>query len=245
MRTLTGLNQRPWKESRGIFGICPSPVSPGLFFLGLLCLGALGAAAPSRAAAESLWDEESSGYLSEPSRLEPGETVTVVLTDTMSYQYEASRETDKRVDLRLSGGAAGENPFGFLPGDSRSGDTRSAEGSSQREIAGTVTAEAGERREDGTYPLEGSRSVTVDGLTERITLRGRLHPRDLDSRGRAAFTALVQGELILSSFIQDDRGVLSREDVTALEEDGLSDQRRRELLETYLNRFLDVVFSEN
>lgn len=193
--------------------------------------------------AESLWDSDFSGYISENPTLKVGSTLQVLLISPLTLQYEASRVTSERVDVTFTGGEQGKDPLGFLPRGETSEDqsvTTEAEG----DLRGALTVQVVEVLDDGSCRIRGSRSLEIDGLRESVQVEGILHSHDLTPEGIVSFDKLVDGKMVISTMLSGAEGTLSVPDVAALETEGLAAEKKRELLLQYLNRFLDVVFPQ-
>ncbi len=126
---------------------------------------------------------------------------------------------------------------------------------------------------DGTAQVQGSRTINVQGKNESITISGSVPPRLHAQKGAINFSQLANARLAYTTLISSATNVLSPSDIQTITTPApaaataaapaagaaaataattaapqttqtISDARKKELLLVYLNRLLDVVFSQ-
>jgi hypothetical protein len=116
---------------------------------------------------------------------------------------------------------------------------------------------------DGRAQVQGSRSISVEGKEESITVTGRADPRLVDSKRRIALSQLADARLVYRTFLRPSRDILSQRDLqeifavqpapaagaapagstAAARTLTITEARKRELLLLYLNSLIDILFT--
>ena len=163
------------------------------------------------AGAESLWSPGFKGYLSGGRGPAVGDVVVIRIDASSSLSFTSSSNDAKSLTLEFSGGDSG-NLFSFLP-QVRTAGSRSAAGrdalSLKTEIPAVVTAV----NPDGTATVQGSRTVSVEGKDESVTVVGSVSPGLVDQRGSIPFSRLANSRLVYRSFLTSGQNVLSPGDI--------------------------------
>lgn len=213
--------------------------------------------------AETLWDPVFGGYISDGSGLTTGTTLKVLVTPSTQLTLSSSHIDSTEGRLSFSGGSGG-GLFDFLPRASSSG-TVEVEEESSYSLETYLTALVTRRGEYGLYYLEGSRSISLNGNREKLSVGGWFSAEQVSPAGTLAFDSLHDAVLEYSSpgLAMDE--ILSREDLTSTtagrmetttppagaetpmtpEAPGtaLTEEKQKELLLRYFNRFLQNLFS--
>jgi flagellar L-ring protein FlgH len=200
--------------------------------------------------ADSLWDPESPSLFAGSGKLQVGDTVLVSIESENTLSYSSSRVDTERVSIELSGGE-GAGLFSFLPVGSTSGD-QSLQGSEALSIQTTFAVRVVGIEEDGHLALRGGRTITIQGKQESISLSGVVDPLLVGEDRMLPFAGIADVRLTYSTLLQSGAGVLAADDLVRAgpeSPDGatagqisLSDQKRDELILSYLNRLLDLIF---
>ncbi len=182
----------------------------GVRFVCLLLLLAVTAGA----GAESLWSPGFKGYLSGSRGPAVGDVLVVQIDASSSLSFTSSSNDSKNLTLEFSGGESG-NLFSFLP-QVRTSGTRSTTGrdvlSLKTQIPVVVTA----LNPDGTAQVQGSRTVSVEGKDESVTVTGAVSPGLIDQKGSVSFSRLANSRLVYRTFLTSARDVLSPADLRQL-----------------------------
>ncbi len=181
---------------------------PGSFLLAAALLLVLGAGA---AAAESLWTPGFRGYLSGGRGLARGDTVLVSVDASSALSFSASTTDSKTLTLEFSGGETG-NLFSFLP-QVTSGGNSTTRGAQEMRLRGEVAAVVTDTDQTGRGQVQGSRTISIEGKEESVSVSGWLHPKDLDQQGRAPFSRLGDGRLVFRTFLQPSQDILTNQDI--------------------------------
>jgi hypothetical protein len=163
------------------------------------------------AAAESLWTPGFRGYLSGGRGLVKGDTVLVSVDASSALSFSASTSDSKNLTLEFSGGEAG-NLFSFLP-QVRSGGNSTTKGAQEMRLRGEVAAVVTDTDATGRGMIQGTRTISIEGKEESVTVSGWLHPKDLDQGGKAPFSRLGDGKLVFRTFLQPSRDILTDQDI--------------------------------
>jgi dihydropteroate synthase len=231
---------------------------------------------------ESLWTPDFKGYLSGGKGFAVGDALVVQIDASSSLSYSASSNDSKNLTLEFSGGDSG-NIFSFLP-QVRTGGTQNAAGKDGLSLKTQIPVLVTTVNPDGTAQVQGSRTVTIQGKNESITVTGSISPGLLDQKATINFSKVANARLTYTTFLASDRDVLSQADLqrlltptpaqggstsptpsaaatpaspapsaqlggtssTASAQSGLTipDARKKELLLLYLNRLIDIIFSQ-
>jgi hypothetical protein len=219
---------------------------------------------------DTLWEEDFAGFLSESSLLNEGQVVQVILDESTSFTYSSSSIGNKQIFLEFSGGEAGDL-FAFLP-SGRTGESLSRKGSEEYSIQTSIAARVIEIDEAGMALIRGERTIVFQNGEERVAVEGWINPGGLDESFAVPFSALADSRLSFSSFLDPTGETIRENELiettqTELEpeteealieglEEGelplpevppaagfeLTDERKKELLLSYINRFLDIIF---
>jgi len=165
----------------------------------------------SALSAESLWDEEFSGYVSQSKKLTDGQIVTVTIDASTKLTFTSTKAGDKELTLTFSGGETGDL-FSFLP-EISSGMTQSREGEEDIELSTQLAARVQEIDNTGLAYIQGSRSMQIQGAVEAVTVAGWLRAEDLDQDNRIPFAKLAESELTFRTFLDSEEQILSEDDI--------------------------------
>jgi len=251
-------------------------------------------AALTRSGGESLWSPDFKGYLSGGRGFAVGDTIVVQIDASSSLSFSASSNDTKNLTLEFTGGQSG-NLFSFLP-QVRTGGEQSTTGKDSLSLKTQVPVVVTAVNPDGSAQVQGSRTVSVQGKNESVTVSGSVSPGLLDQKGSINFSKLGNSRLVYTTFLASAKDVLTQADLqtlltpapapgapaaaagtaTAAAPAGtpaaaqpgaaapapqgaqagagaaqgpqqslvISDARKKELLLLYLNRLIDVVFSQ-
>ena len=131
-------------------------------------------------------------------------------------------------------------------------------------LRGLVAAVVADTDQAGRGMVRGTRSVTLEGKEESITVSGWASPKDLDQGGGISFSRLGEGKLVFRTFLSPSRDTLTAQDIQQIVSPqkqaaapaasapatapsatlALTEARKKELLLVYLNRLVDVLFSK-
>jgi flagellar basal body L-ring protein FlgH len=165
----------------------------------------------SAVSAESLWDEEFSGYVSQSKKLTEGQIVTVTIDASTKLTFTSTKAGDKELTLTFSGGETGDL-FSFLP-EISSGTTQSREGEEDIELSTQLAARVQETADTGLAYIQGSRSMQIQGAVEAVTVTGWLRAEDLDQDNRIPFAKLAESELTFRTFLDSEEQILTENDI--------------------------------
>jgi flagellar basal body L-ring protein FlgH len=168
-------------------------------------------AALAQAGGESLWSPGFKGYLSGSKGLAVGDALVVRIDATSSLSFSSSSNDSKSLTLEFAGGASG-NLFSFLP-QVRTGGTRSTTGKDSLNLKAEIPVVVTALNADGTVLVQGSRSISVAGKSESITVSGALSAALLDQKGLVDFSKLANARLVYTTFLDSARDVLSQADL--------------------------------
>jgi flagellar L-ring protein FlgH len=200
--------------------------------------------------ADSLWDPEAPSLFAGSGNLQVGDTVLVSIESENTLSYSSSRVDTERVSIELSGGE-GAGLFSFLPVGSTSGN-QSLQGSEALSIQTTFAVRVVGIEEDGHLALRGGRTITIQGKQESISLSGVVDPLLVGEDRTLPFAGIADVRLTYSTLLQPGAGVLRADDLVRADPESpdgatagqisLTDQKRDELILSYLNRLLDLIF---
>jgi len=247
-------------------------------------------AALTRSGGESLWSPDFKGYLSGGRGFAVGDTIVVQIDASSSLSFSASSNDTKNLTLEFTGGQSG-NLFSFLP-QLRTGGEQSTTGKDSLSLKAQVPVVVTAVNPDGSAQVQGSRTVSVQGKNESVTVSGSVSPGLLDQKGSITFSKLANSRLVYTTFLASAKDVLTQADLQTLltpapaagapaaaagaaappagapaaAQPGapapqgaqagtgagqapqqslvITDARKKELLLLYLNRLIDVVFSQ-
>ena len=243
-------------------------------------------AALTRAEGDSLWSPDFKGYLSGGRAFAVGDTIVVQIDASSSLSFSASSNDTKNLTLEFTGGESG-NLFSFLP-QVRTSGVQSTTGKDSLSLKTQVPVVVTAVNPDGSAQVRGSRTVSVQGKNESVTVSGSVSPGLLDQKGSINFSRLANSRLIYTTFLASAKDVLTQADLQTLLTPAaaagalpagaaapgapaaavgtpaagvpaaappgaqqvpqqslvISDARKRQLLLLYLNRLIDVVFSQ-
>jgi len=232
------------------------PVKTARIAIAILLLAGL-----ASAGAESLWSPDFKGYLSGGASLAAGDVLVVEIDASSSLSFSASNTDSKNLTLEFSGGESG-NLFSFLP-QVRTGGAQSVKGKEELSLRTQVPVVVLQVGADGRAQVQGSRSISVEGKEESITVTGRADPRLVDSKRRIALSQLADARLVYRTFLRPSRDILSQRDLqeifavqpapaagaapagstAAARTLTITEARKRELLLLYLNSLIDILFT--
>jgi flagellar basal body L-ring protein FlgH len=237
-------------------------------------------AALTRAGGDSLWSPDFKGYLSGGRGFAVGDTIVVQIDASSSLSFSASRNDTKNLTLEFTGGQSG-NLFSFLP-QVRTGGEQSTTGKDSLSLKTQVPVVVTAVNPDGSAQVQGSRTVSVQGKNESVTVSGSVSPGLLDQKGSINFSKLANSRLVYTTFLASAKDVLTQADLQTLLTPApaagapaaaagtaaaaapapqgaqagtgaaqgpqqslvITDARKKQLLLLYLNRLIDVVFSQ-
>ncbi len=163
------------------------------------------------AGAESLWSPDFKGYLSGGGSLAVGDVLVVEIDASSSLSFSASNTDSKNLTLEFSGGESG-NLFSFLP-QVRTGGAQSAKGKEELSLTTQVPVVVLQVGADGRAQVQGSRTISVEGKEESITVSGQVAPRMVDSKRRIALSQLAGARLVYRTFLRPSGDVLTQKDL--------------------------------
>jgi len=171
-------------------------------------------AAMMPAGAESLWTPDFKGYLSGSKGLAVGDALVVQIDASSSLSFSSSSNDSKNLTLEFTGGDAG-NLFSFLP-QVRTGAALSTAGKDSLSLKTQVPVVVTAVNPDGTAQVQGSRTITIQGKNESITIAGAVSPSLLDQRGIVNFNKLANARLTYTTFLAAAKDTLTAADLQTL-----------------------------
>lgn len=160
---------------------------------------------------QSLWTPGFSGYLSGSSTLKVGDTVLVTIDANTKLSYTASNVSDKSLTLQFGGGDTG-NLFSFLPAGS-TGSKQNLKGDEQLALTGSLVTRVQSIDANGTIFVQGSRSSTINGREQSISLSGWVDPRLLKDSRTIPFSQVADARLDYRSVLEPSAPVLTSNDL--------------------------------
>jgi len=214
---------------------------------------------------DSLWEEDFTGFLSESNSLREGQIVQVVLDEETSFTYSSSSIGNKQIILEFTGGETGEL-FSFLP-SGKSAETQNRKGSEENSIKTSIAARVIDVDETGMAFIRGGRNIIFQNGEETISVEGWINPAAVDASLTVPFNRMADSKLVFSSFLDPSSDTIRGEELLEKQEEGeelllegleedvlplpevaetsgysLSEERKKELLLSYINRFADLIF---
>ena len=244
-------------------------------------------AAAAVAGADSLWSPTFKGYLAGGTGLAVGDSLVVQIDASSSLSFSSSSNDSKNLTLEFTGGSAGDL-FSFLP-QVRTGGTLSTAGKDSLSLTASLPVVVTAIAPDGTAQVQGTRTISVQGKNESITVSGTVSPGLVGRKGTLSFSQLANARLAYTTLLSSATNVLSAADLqttvapaaasggaatpaggtagpaaaagaaaaataaaatpgaaAATPQSTLSipDARKKQLLLLYLNRLLDVIFTQ-
>ncbi len=163
------------------------------------------------AGAESLWLPGSQGLLGGRPTLNVGDTVFVDIEASSNLSFRSSSSDSSSATLELAGGEFG-GLLSFLPAG-RAGADRSASGGQEYALSATLAATVAEVDAAGRARIQGSRTVSLSGKTESVTVAGWVDPTALGAGRRLSFSRLADARLTYRTFLQAPAPVLGAGDI--------------------------------
>lgn len=161
--------------------------------------------------AENLWTSDFQGYIAEEPVLSEGQLLRVIIDSSTQLELSASYSSDKEIVLSFSGGDTG-NLFAFLP-DIDSTGRRTAEGQEDTTLQTVLAARVQEIDDTGAARIQGSRTMTLQGSVQAVTVTGWVDTRSVDADNTVRFDQLADAELVFRSFVQTGERILTGEDI--------------------------------
>jgi hypothetical protein len=160
---------------------------------------------------ESLWDAGFGGYLSKTNTLAVGDVVTVTISSDFTLSFVSSTVDSKLLTMEFSGG---EYPdlFSFMP-VARSGNQSNVRGREDRTLRSDVVARVTRIVSPNQVAIEGTKSVTIDGKSESITLTGTINPQDVGTDRKIDFSKVADSRLTLKTLIEPSQDILTANDI--------------------------------
>jgi flagellar basal body L-ring protein FlgH len=166
------------------------------------------------AGGESLWSPDFKGYLSGSRGFAVGDSLVVQIDASSSLSFSSSSNDTKNFTLEFSGGDSG-NLFSFLP-QLRTGGNRSTGGKDTLSLKTQMPVVVTAVDAAGAAQVQGSRTVTIEGKNESVTVSGILSPGLVDQKGSVNFSRLANARLTYTTFLSSSRDVLSQADLVRL-----------------------------
>ncbi len=164
---------------------------------------------------ESLWEPAFSGYITGSSSYTIGDSLIVIVDSSGSLSVDATLTSSKRLDIELTGGE-GERLFSFLPGGSSSG-SESLDGSQEIEIRTTLPVRVVEVDSGGFLSVEGTRSLSVFGKTETVSISGVVDPELIGDGRRISLGSIADASLTYTTTLDPTGGIISVDDIEEVE----------------------------
>jgi hypothetical protein len=161
--------------------------------------------------AESLWSPEFRGYTAGGPGLAAGDVLVVEIDASSSLSFTASSTDSKNLTLEFSGGEFG-NLFSFLP-QVRTGGNQSAKGRQEVKLSTQVPVVVVQVGADGRAQVQGSRTLSIEGKDESITVTGRVDPSLVDARRTIPLSLLTDARLVYRTFLRPSRETLTQRDL--------------------------------
>ena len=161
--------------------------------------------------AENLWTSDFQGYIAEKPVFREGQLLRVIIDSSTQLDLSASYTADREIVLQFSGGDTG-NIFSFLP-DVDAAGRRSAEGEEETSLQTALAARVQEIDGSGAARIQGSRTMTLQGSVQAVTVAGWVAPDSVDAGGTVRFDQLADAELVFRSFVQTGEMILTDEDL--------------------------------
>ena len=166
------------------------------------------------AGAESLWSPDFKGYISGSNSYAEGDALVVQIDASSLLSFSSSSNDSKNFTLEFTGGESG-NLFSFLP-QLRTGGSRTTEGKDNFSLKTLIPVVVTAIAPNGTAQVQGSRSISVEGKNESITVSGSISPGLLDRKGTISFSRLISARLAYTTFLSSTKDVLTQADLKQL-----------------------------
>jgi len=163
--------------------------------------------------ADTLWSPGFEGYLTGRAAVQVGDIVYVQVDGSSRLSFQASRSDARNLTLEFSGGDFG-NLFSFLP-NARSGGEQNLRGRQDYTLSSRFAARVVQVDGTGKARIQGSRSVSLEGGQESLTLTGWLDPADLGGGRVIRFSQLADSRLSFRTLIQPAVPTLTTRDIQA------------------------------
>jgi hypothetical protein len=161
--------------------------------------------------AESLWSSDFKGYLSGARGFVKGDAVVVQIDASSTLSFSATTNDSKSLTMEFSGGDAG-GLFSFLP-QGKTTDALSAKGAETYTLSAEVAAVVADVDATGRGMIQGSRSVSIDGKTETVTISGWVSPKDVGPQGKIPFSRLADARLVYKTLLIPSEPILTDKDI--------------------------------
>jgi hypothetical protein len=163
--------------------------------------------------ADTLWSPGFDGYLTGRAAVQVGDIVYVEVDGSSRISFQASRSDARNLTLEFSGGEFG-NLFSFLP-NARSGGEQNLRGRQDYTLSSRFAARVVQVDGTGKARIQGSRSVSLEGGQESLTLAGWLDPADLSGGRVVRFSQLADSRLSFRTLLQPAVPTLTTQDIQA------------------------------
>ncbi len=164
--------------------------------------------------ADTLWSPGFDGYLTGRSAVQVGDIVYVEVDGSSRLSFQASRSDARNLTLEFSGGDFG-NLFSFLP-NARSGGEQNLRGRQDYTLSSRFAARVVQVDGTGKARIQGTRSVSLEGGQESLTLAGWLDPADLGGGRVIRFSQLADSRLSFRTLLQPASPTLTTQDIQAV-----------------------------
>jgi hypothetical protein len=161
--------------------------------------------------AESLWSPAFRGYIAGGPGLAAGDVLVVEIDASSSLSFTASSTDSKNLTLEFSGGEFG-NLFSFLP-QVRTGGDQAAKGKQEVKLSTQVPVVVVQVGADGRAQVQGSRTISIEGKEESVTVTGRVDPALVDARRTIPLSLLTDARLVYRTFLRPARETLTQRDL--------------------------------
>ena len=173
-----------------------------IIFLVLITYGAVG---------ETLWNSDFKGYITSSPVVAVGDVVLIKIDSGSSLSFNSSQQDSKHITLEFTGGETG-NLFSFLP-DISSGDTLSGKGKNSYTLKTLIAARVTSTDNRGKAQIQGTRSVSIDGKLESITVTGWIDPGDLEKNNTIPFTRVADSRILYTTILEPGKITLKTKDI--------------------------------
>jgi hypothetical protein len=213
--------------------------------------------------AESLWDTAFPGYLSKTSKVEVGDIVTVAISSDFSLSFVSTTVDSKLFTLEFSGG---EYPdlFSFMP-IAKSGNQSNLRTREDQTFKSDVVARITRVISPNQAAIAGTKSITIDGKSESVTITGIIDPGDIGTDKKIDFSKVADSRLILKTLVEPASNILTNTDIQEVisglstgalapgetplpgaalqtKKFALTDAKKKELFLRYVNKIIDLIF---
>ncbi len=173
---------------------------------------------------ESLWSPAFKGYLAGTTGLAVGDALVVQIKASSSLSFSSSINDSKNLTLEFGGGGAGDL-FSFLP-QLRTGGTLTTTGKDSLSLTAAVPVVVTAVAADGTAQVQGTRTMSVQGKSESITISGSVPPGLLGRKGTIDFSQLANARLSYTTLLSTAASVLSPADLQTIVTHALAWERK-------------------